>query len=359
MTQPSGTLDRYDLNGDGDMVREDLTDIIYNISPTEVPFQQNIGRGKAFSDYHEWVIDALAAANASNAHIDGDDFSGDTLLPGNRVGNYCQIAKKDIVVSRRANIVRKAGRKSELAYQLAKAGRELRRDVEAILLSNQAGRAGNATLAPLTAGLPAWIGAFDDTTNFEIDTGYVSRGSLGADGSLSGTADQSGYPDTAATDGTHRALTEDGLLSIIKACYKNGADPTMILCGPTVKQLISKYLFGSSARVATPYQDHGSRARSGVGVVGAVDVYVSDFGAIDIVPDRFVRSHTSDECDLFVLDPEMLEVSYLDGYKTETVAKTGDAEKRQVIVDFCLTVKHPVAHGVYADIDDDTAVTAT
>lgn len=359
MAQPTGTTDRYDLATNGDSVREDLTDLIYNISPTEVPLQSNIGRGKAYSDYHEWQIDALAAANASNAHIDGDDFSGDTLLHGNRIGNYCQIARKDIVVSRRANIVRKAGRKSELAYQVAKAGKELRRDMEAILTSNQVARAGNATLAPLTAGLAAWIGAFDDTTNFEIDTGYVSRGALGADGGMSGTSDASGYVDAASTGGTVRALTEDGLLGVIKAAYVNGADPNMIMVGPTVKQLISKYMFGSSSRIATPYQDHGSRQRDGVGVVGAVDVYVSDFGVLDIVPNRFMRQVSSDYVDAFVIDTEYLSVDFLDGFKTEVVAKTGDSEKRHVLADFALCVKNPVAHATFTDIDDDTAMTAS
>jgi hypothetical protein len=358
MAQPGGTVDRYDLNAAGDMVREDFTDVVYNISPTEVPFQTNIGRGKAYSDLHEWPIDALAAANASNAQIDGDDFSGDTRLTGNRLSNYCQISWIDIVVSRRANIVRKAGRRAELAYQVAKAAKELRRDVESVLLSNQAARAGNATLAPLTAGLPAWIGAFDDTTNYEIATGYVNRGALGADGGLSGTSDASGYVDTAASEGTHRALTEDGLLDVIRSCYINGAEPTMIMVGPTVKQLFSKYMFSASARIATPYQDHG-KGRSGAQVLGAVDFYVSDFGTLSVVPNRFQRVHSSDYCDVFVLDPEFLEISYLDGYKQETIAKSGDSEKRRILVDYALTVKNPVAHGIYADVDDDTAMVAS
>lgn len=359
MAQATGTLDRYDLNSAGDMVREDFSDVVHNISPTETPLQSNIGRGSAASDYHEWPIDALAAANASNAHIDGDEFSGDTLLVGNRIGNYCQILRKDILTSRRANKVRKAGRKSEQAYQIAKAGKELKRDLEAVLTSNQAARSGNATLASNMAGLAAWIGAFDDTTNYEIDTGYVSRGALGADGGMSGTSDASGYVDAAATDGTNRALTESGLLSVIKACFINGADPDMIMVGPTVKQKISNFMFGSSSRIATPFQDHGAKARDGVSVVGAVDVYVSDFGVLDIVPNRFMRQVTSDYVDAFVLDSDFLEVAYLDGFQTETIAKTGDAEKRMILADCTLVVKNPVAHGLWTDIDDDTAMTAS
>ena len=353
MAQSSGTLDRYDLNANGDIGREDLTDIVYNISPTECPLMANIGRGVANNTKTEWIVDSLATASSANAHIDGNEFAGGTITAGERLANFCQISKKQIVVSRRANLINKAGRKSELAYQIAKASKELKRDVESVLCANQVASAGDATTAPTTAGLPAWIGVAVDS---EVDTGNTSRGSLGADPVLSGTND--GYPSTAATDGTGRALTEAGLLSIIKACYVNGGNPNMIMVGPTVKQLLSQYLFSSSARIATPYQDHGN-AKKGVSVVGAVDVYVSDFGVLDIVPNRFMRQVSNDYTDCFVLDTEYLEVRYLQGFTTETIAKIGDAERRHILVDYALCVKNPAAHGVYADINDDTAMVAS
>ena len=354
MAQSTNTHDRYDLNANGDIGRDDLSDIVYSISPTETPFMQNIGRGTASQTLHEWIIDSLAAASSSNAHIDGDEFAGDALTAGERLGNYCQIGRKDIVVTRRANIVRKAGRKSELAYQIGKAGKELRRDVESSLLANQAAVAGNSTLASRTAGLPAWVGvATDDVT----DSGHTNFGSSGADGILSGTND--GTVSTARTDGTARALTEDGLLDVIEACYVNGGDPNIIMVGPTVKQLFSKYMFSSASRIATPYQDHGAKLRDGASVVGSVDVYVSDFGVLDVVPNRFQRQVSSDYVDAFVIDTEYLEVSYLDGFKTETVAKIGDHERRHILVDYALCVKNPTAHGLYTDIDDDTAMTAS
>ena len=137
-------FDRYDLATSGDNVREDLTDVIYNISPTEVPFQANVGRGSAKQTLHEWQIDELAAVDTSNAAIDGADFGSDSSDESQRIGAYMQISIKYINVSRRANIVNKAGRKSELAYQIAKKGKELRRDVEAIATLNQATLAGNS-----------------------------------------------------------------------------------------------------------------------------------------------------------------------------------------------------------------------
>lgn len=332
-------FDRYDLATQGDNVREDLTDVIYNISPTETPFQANIGRGSAKQTLHEWQIDELAAVDTGNAAVDGADFGTDSSDEAQRIGVYAQISIKYLAVSRRANIVNKAGRKSELAYQIAKKGKGLRRDVEAIATLNQATLAGNSTTASLTAGLGAWMATNTD------------RGATGADPALSNTT--YGQPTTAATDGTIRALSEATLLTVLKDAYVEGGSPNMIMVGPTMKQKVSNYMFGTSARIATQYQDQGKSNRGGVSVVGAVDVYVSDFTVLDIVPNRFQR-----ERDVWVLDTEFWEICYLDGYKTETIAKIGDAERRHILVDWCLKSRNEAASGVVADIDSTTAMVA-
>lgn len=347
MTLPAQILSRHGLDDSGDNVREDLTDIIYNISPTERPFHQNVGREDATSDLHEWTIDALATAVNNNAHVDGDDFSaeGDTqqvgtgfdgvaINGGARLGNYQMISRKDIVVSRRANIVHKAGRRSELNYQIAKAGRELQRDCEMAVTANQAAVAGSASIAPRTAGIPAWI-----TTNDQ-------RGASGADGGLSSTT--FGQPTTAATDGTPAVMTETLLLTVIAAAYVQGGDPDMIMMEPTAKQRFSTYMFGSSARIATQEQSQPAKPNKGLTVVGAVDVYVSDFGMLDVVPNRFQRDR-----DIFVLESEMWAISYLDGYHIERIGKTGDSEKRVLIVDFGLVSRNEAASGIIADRNTD------
>lgn len=334
----TSNFDRYDLATDGDNVREQLTDIIYNISPTETPFVSNIGRGSSTNTLKEWLIDSLADVDTNNAAIDGADFGSDSSDPAERLGNYHQISIKYLAVSRRANIVNKAGRKSELAYQIAKKGKELRRDVEAIATRNQAALVGNSTTASRTGTLGAWI-----KTN-------TDRGATGADPALSNST--YGQPTTAATDGTQRALTEDALLGIIKDCYVAGGTPNMIMVGPTMKQQISKYMYGGSARIATQYQDQGRTPRGGVRVVGAVDVYVSDFSVLDIVPNRFQR-----ERDVWVLDTEFWAITYLDGYKTETIAKIGDAERRHILVDWAVESKNEAASGVVADIDETAPMT--
>lgn len=350
MAQPAGVLTRRGTNSlanNGDDVREDLTDTITNISPTERPFHQNAGRGDASSDYHEWLIDTLADAVVDNAHVDGDDFNaegqtdqlgsgsdGVQISGGERLGNYMQISRKDIVVSRRANIVRKAGRKSELSYQIAKAGRELQRDCEAAALNAGPAVAGSDTVAPITAGVPAWI----KTNDLRVTGGASPTLSNGADG----------FPNQAlaTTDGTTPiGLDEADLLSVIGEAFIQGGDPDTIMLYPTIKQRFSQYMFGSTARIATQYQDQGSKPGAGAQVMGAVDFYVSDFGVLDVVPNRFQRQR-----DALVLEMDMWDVVYLDGYHVEKMGKTGDSEKRVMVTDWGVRSKNEAASGVVADV---------
>ncbi len=336
----SNNFDRFNLTTRGDNVRESFTDVIYNISPTEVPLQANVGRGDTDNTLHEWQIDELATPDGNNAAVDGADFGADSSSSAARIGAFAQISIKYLAVSRRANIVNKAGRRSELAYQIAKKGKELRRDVETIACANQATRQGNSTTAALSPGLGAWL-----KTN-------TARGATGTDPALSNTT--FGQPTTAAGDGTIRALAESTMLGILGECYDQGGNPNMIMVGRQVKQNFSNYMFTANARIATQRQDQGPANRGGVSVVGAVDVYVSDFTVLDVVPNRFQR-----ERDLWVLDTEYWEITYLDGYKTETIAKIGDAERRHILVDWLLCSKNEAASGVVADINPATPMVAS
>lgn len=359
MAQTAETLDRFDL---GTNVREDLSDVIYNISPTEVPAQSNFGRGTAEQTFKEWQIDELRAA-ANNAAIDGDEFAGDPLNDADRIGNYLQISREDIVVSRRANIVNKAGRKSEVAYQIAKAGKALRRDVEFAICARKIAVAGNSTTASESAGIPAWI-----RTNLVRPTGGTAP-------TLSGTTE--GFPNGIGTDpgdtNKDRALDESEILQVIRECYDEGGNPNVIMLNTRSKQGLSNFLFSStSTRIATQYQDQGANPRSGISVVGAVDVYVTDFGVLDIVPNRFMPQYSvtapgtdagqGDGVDIgaecFILDTEYWEVAYLDGYKVETIAKIGDHERRMLLVDWTLCSLNQAASGLVADFNDATDVIA-
>jgi hypothetical protein len=298
MAQPTNTFDRYDLATKGDNAREDFSNIIYNLSPTETVFMSNAGRGTATNTLTEWLIDELAAPDLANKQIDGNDFSGGVITDAARIGNYCQISWKDLVVSRRANKINKAGRKSEMAYAIAKKGKELKRDMEAILTgAKQIAAPGNSTTAGTTADLTSWL-----KTN-------TNRGAGGADPVLSNTT--YGQPTTACVDGTIRALSEATMLGVLADCYNEGGNP------------------------------------------GAVDVYVSDFGVLDVVPNR--RQRTTD---VFVLDMEYWSVNFFDSFKTEVIAKSGDSEKRRILADYALCSKNEAASGVIADVNSATAMVA-
>jgi len=338
MTQMTGAHSRFDLQTKGENVRESLSDVITMISPEETPFQTNIGKGTIDNTFHSWLIDVLADADTANAHIDGDEFSADTSVAPARLTNYAQISRKDIRVTRRAQKVNQAGTKSELSRQIAKRGKELKRDVEAIITSEQIAVVGSDSTASKTAALGAWL-----ATN-------TNRGTSGTDATLSGTT--YGYPSVAVGNGTDRALSEATLLGIIKDCYVAGGNPNMIMVSPGVKQKFSQYMFGSSARIATPYQDHG-KSKGAASVVGAVDYYTSDFGTLYIEANRFQPT-----TDVFVLDTEYWSLDYLDGYKTETLGKLGDADDRVLLVDYSLKSLNEAASGVVADIDQTLAMTA-
>ena len=313
----TNTFTRYSAVG----IREDLSNVIYNISPEETPFISNISRENMKNTYFEWQTDALAAASASNAALEGDDVSSfQAVTPTARVGNYTQISTKNVIISGTLEAVDKAGRRSELTYQLAKMGAELKRDMESALLANQAAVAGNTTTARRTAGLPAWL-----TSNTDFGTG-------GADPTVGST------PTAARTDGTQRAFTETLLKNVVAEVWNSGGTPKMLMVGSFNKQAASAF-----AGIATKFRDvpAGQQAQ----IIGAADVYVSDFGTINIVPNRFQRAR-----DAFVVDPEYASLAILRPIQQTELAKTGDAEKRLMLVEYGLKVSNQAAHGIVADL---------
>lgn len=315
MTQPTNTFDRYSAVG----IREDLSDIIYNISPTETPFVSTIGKTKAKSTWHEWQTDSLAAVDTSNAAVEGDDASAQARVATARVGNYTQISTKTISISGTLEAVDKAGRKSEIAYQLSKASSELKRDMEAILTRNQAGGAGSSSSARTLRSLEAWL-----ATN-------QNRGTGGAAGSTTQAA-------TDATTANLRTFTETILKDVIQQVFTSGGTPSMLMVGPTQKQVVS----GFTGIAVNRYQINKPEPGA---IIGAADIYVSDFGQVSVVPNRFQRNRTA-----FVLDPEYAKVAYLRPFQQNELAKTGDSEKRQLLVEYTLEMSTERGHGVAADL---------
>lgn len=313
----ANTFTRYSAVG----IREDLSNVIYNISPEETPFISNISRENVKNTYFEWQTDALAAASASNAALEGDDVSSfQAVTPTARVGNYTQISTKNVIISGTLEAVDKAGRRSELTYQLAKMGAELKRDMESALLANQASVAGNTTTARRTAGLPAWL------------TSNTSFGVGGVDPTVGST------PTAARTDGTQRAFTETLLKEVVAEVWNSGGTPKMLMVGSFNKQAASAF-----SGIATKFRDvpAGQQAQ----IIGAADVYVSDFGTINIVPNRFQRAR-----DAFIVDPEYASLAILRPIQQTELAKTGDAEKRLMLVEYGLKVSNQAAHGIVADL---------
>lgn len=325
MAVNANTEKTYDVT----TIREDLQDAYISISPTETPFQMAVGRKTATNTYFEWPVVDLAAP-AANRVLEGEAAPGnDAPTNAVRLGNYTQISDKVVEVSDTAEAVNGAADIQTLAKQVAFKLKELKRDMEVMLVSNVAANAGAAATARVTAGLPAFL-----KTN-------VSRGTGGANPTLSGGT--SGYPNAAATDGTARALTEDMLKSVIAQCWNNGAEPSIVLCGSAVKQKISSTFTGS----ATKYQDMTDKKK----LVAAIDIYVSDFGTLQIVPSRFLETRTVAARDVFVLDPNYARIAFLKNVNQKPLARTGHAERRLIAAEYGLQVDNEKAHGIIADID--------
>ena len=301
--------------------REDLSDVIYDISPTDTPLLNTLARGKATAVFHEWQTDSLAAATTANAAVEGADATSATLAPTTRLGNYTQIVQKTIQVSGTLDSVDKAGRKSEKAYQLAKASSELKRDIETILTGNQARSAGNGSTARRLGSMLSWL-----KTN-------TSEGASGADPVTIG--------ESARSDGVLRTFTETMLKEVIRNVYQSGGSPKILLVGPGAKQKVSSFAGIAQQRYMAP-------ADAPTTIIGAADVYLSDFGSVSVVPDRFMRTR-----DAFVLDPEYASVAYLRPFATNELAKTGDSDKTQILAELTLEMRNEAAHGLVTDIDPD------
>lgn len=319
MTLVANAFTSYSAKG----IREDLSDFIYNISPTRTPFMANAGRGKISNTFFEHQTDSLASAVTNNQQLEGDSVSGSVtgVTATTRIGNYAEIAYKTFAVTGTEEVVNKAGRKSELAYQGAKKAAELKRDMETSLLYNKAANAGGATTARVTAGMGAWI-----KTNVNKDAGGTNPS-------------YTTIPNAARTDSaTTRSFTESIGKDVIQQCYSSGAEITTIMVGAVNKQNVSTF-----AGIATKtYQQSSTEAAA---IIGAADVYVSDFGVLRVVPNLFQRAR-----DAWFLDFAFLSVDYLQPFKTIELAKLGDAEQRQLFVEYGLRVKNEASQGLAADL---------
>lgn len=316
MAQPTNLYDTYDTTG----IREDLVDVIYNISPEDTPILSALPRAIAKQTKHEWQTDTLAAP-AANAVIEGDDATIDALVATARESNFTQIMDKAIAVSGTQSSVDAAGRADEMAYQIAKKSKELKKDMELALSSATLAAVGSASGARTFGGLQTWI---------------ESNGSAGASGGALSTGNGTDAPNA----GTNRALTEAILKTTIEEVYTNGGDLDVLVVPPKVKQTISGFIGSTS----TPrFSNSGDRTFD-----AAIDVYASDFGSLQIVPNRTMAG--LETC--FLLQTDMAAAAYLRDFQVNDLAKTGDSEKKQLLVEFTLEVRNEKAHGILLDITE-------
>jgi len=301
-------------------IREDLADIIYNIAPTDTPFISNVGKGSASGTYHEWQTDDLSAATDNKVN-EGVAAPAAESSATARVGNYTQIASKTVSVSGSNEVADAAGRSSQMAYQLAKKGMELKRDMEKTLVGTDkaqvAGAAGGT--ARELGSVTSWIG-----TNCSV-------------GATAGAA-PTGDGTDIATSGDERVLTDTLLNGVIEDVWQSGGNPSMIMCGAFQKSKITG--FEGNTNTARKFTDAESKK-----FINAVDVYVSDYGELNVVPNRLMLTDT-----LLVLQPDMWSVDTYRDFQTKDLAVTGDFESKQLLVEYTLTSKNEAASGAIRDL---------
>jgi hypothetical protein len=325
MVEIAGATSTYDMSASN---REDLWDIISNISPMERPFTANLARVKAKATRHDWLTDGLATAT-SNRHLEGDVTSFTTAVAVTKLANTCQILKKAFVITGTQEAVDKAGRKSEIKYQLQKAGNELLRDLEWTCLSAQVGSAGSQTVVRTMAGAEAWIPSTDNSGNGVRGGGADSSGSTAAYTSPGGGV---------VSDGTNTALTSTGLLTALGLSWTDGGMVDTIMTNTFQRSKIKG--FGNLATNQIQLNKSGEAAK----IVDSVEVYVSDYGKHKLVLNRFMRPET-----VLCLEMGKWAIAELRPMFTETLAKTGDGEARHILWEGTLVCRNPDASAKISD----------
>ncbi len=314
MAQPANTFDSYDAVG----IREDLSDIITNVSPEETPFHTKCRKTTASNTLTEWQTDALRSS-AANAHIEGDETAASAMTATSRLNNRTQIFKNAVTVPDTDEGLDKAGRQREMAYQVLKIAKEQKLDIEKALFDNNAKVAGNATTARELAGAPSWM-----TTNVN----FVSASS-GANPTGDGT-------DARTDSGAPTAFTQAKFDAVMQSIWSNGGNPDSV------------YLSAFQMNVALGFTGNNNQRSNVQGgderVIKSLAVYVTPWGTVEFIPSRENRSR-----DVFIMQDDMWEVAVLRPTKNVELAKTGDSSKRQVVTELTLCAKNEAANGIIAD----------
>lgn len=324
MSVLSNTTLTYGVGTAGGL-REDLSDLIFDLFPEDTYALTNFDREEASATYTEWLGQSLAAP-AANIQVEGDDATFASLTPPSRYGSYLQISSKTFLVSDSLEKVNKAGRRSEVARGAVVKMREMKRDMETRILQNGISTAGGAATGRSTAGIEAWIGGPT------ADPGSTTANAVRATTTANTTTTPpitSGTATTAPTDGTTTgALTAAVLNQALMGAWAAGGNTSLILVGPTQKAAIDAF-----TGVATRFVDVDRNKQASI--VNAANVYVSDYGTHTVVLSRYMRSSV-----VLCLDPDFWAVRYLRMPMKRELAKTGDGTKYQIITEFALVARN-------------------
>ena len=312
MAQPTNTFDSYDANG----IREDLEDVIYNISPEETPFYSSLKKTKASNTFHEWQTDSLRSS-AANAHVEGDDTTAEARTATTRLGNYTQIFKNAVSVPDTDSGLDKAGRATEIAYQTLKVAKEQKLDIEKALFDNNARVSGGSATARELAGAPSWM-----------STNITNAGTGGANPTGDGT--------DARTDGTQTAFTQADFDSAMQSIWENGGRPDSVYLSAFQMNTALGFTGNNNQRSTVQAGDEK--------VIKSLDVYVTPWGTVEFVPTRENRGR-----DVFIMQNDMWACATLRPTKNTALAKTGDNTKRQVVTELTLVCKNEAASGMVVD----------
>ena len=315
MAQPSNTFDSYDVKG----IREDLENVIYDISPEETPFYSSLKKVKASNTYHEWQTDSLRSS-AANAHIEGDDTVGEARTATTRLGNYTQIFKNSVIIPDTDEGLDKAGRAAEMAYQVLKIAKEQKLDIEKALFDNNKYEVGSATAARELAGCGAYVKS--------------NVANIGGSGGANPTGSVPG--NTARTDGTATVFSQADFDTVMQGIWESGGNPDTVY--------LSAFQMNKALEF-TGYNNQRSHIEAtSKTVVKAVDIYVTPWGTVEFTPSRENRGR-----DVWIMDSDMWACGVLRPTKNTELAKTGDSTKRQVLTELTLISKNEAASGLVAD----------
>lgn len=328
------------------LIHEDVMDKLFSIDPVDTPLMDMAGRAEASKNqYRSWVQESLAAPDITNARVDGADAGDAAAFDERRIGNHHQISDKVVKVSDRANAVDTIGYRKRLAHEIMVRQKELRRDVEAILCSNQASVEGTTSVAGKTAG----AGAMFETNIVNGTAGGFSNGIF-----------------SAPTPGAAAGLKIADLDAAAELAYNEGGNPSVLMSSPKMIAAISRFLLSPDARIATLMSeqnnaDSGKYGSQGLKAISAVNVYVTDFDTLEFVPNRTMQAYDNGGTDcvnVYLFDPAYWEVGFLQGFEVKPLARTGTAENRQMTVDYTLLALQEKSSAVLMGIDPTVAVAA-